>query len=198
MKLVFASNNKHKLQEVKDILPKEITILSLHEIGFTQDIPETGTTLEQNSNIKADTIWQWLQLQGKQQDFDGVFADDTGLEIQALNNAPGVYTARWAGEDCNDAANRQKALYELQHTTQRQAQFRTVITLITHTNTLQVQGIVKGQIALQEQGDHGFGYDPIFIPEGHTLTFAQLTAETKNSISHRARALQTLGERLNS
>ena len=198
MKLVFASNNKHKLQEVKDILPKEITILSLHDIGFTQDIPETGTTLEQNSNIKADTIWQWLQLQGKQQDFDGVFADDTGLEIQALNNAPGVYTARWAGEDCNDAANRQKALYELQHTTQRQAQFRTVITLITHTNTLQVQGIVKGQIALQEQGDHGFGYDPIFIPEGHTLTFAQLTAETKNSISHRARALQTLGERLNS
>ena len=198
MKLVFASNNKHKLQEVKDILPKEITILSLHEIGFTQDIPETGTTLEQNSNIKADTIWQWLQLQGKQQDFDGVFADDTGLEIQALNNAPGVYTARWAGEDCNDAANRQKALHELQHTTQRQAQFRTVITLITHTYTLQVQGIVKGQIALQEQGDHGFGYDPIFIPEGHTLTFAQLPAETKNSISHRARALQALGERLNS
>ena len=198
MKLVFASNNKHKLQEVKDILPKEITIRSLHEIGFTQDIPETGTTLEQNSNIKADTIWQWLHLQGKQQNFDGVFADDTGLEIQALNNAPGVYTARWAGEDCNDAANRQKALYELQHTTQRQAQFRTVITLITHTNTLQVQGIVKGQIALQEQGDHGFGYDPIFIPEGHTLTFAQLPAETKNSISHRARALQALGERLNS
>lgn len=191
MKLVFASNNPHKLQEVRDILT-QVQVLSLQDIGFTQDIEETGLTLEQNSAIKAQAVWQWLCLHHLQYQVDGVFADDTGLEIEALNGAPGVFTARWAGEDCNDAANRLKALHELQHITLRQAQFRTVITLILHGQSQQVQGIVRGEIAQQEQGNGGFGYDPIFIPEGYQETFATLPAEVKNSISHRARALQAL------
>jgi XTP/dITP diphosphohydrolase len=191
MKLVFASNNPHKLQEVRDILT-QVQVLSLQDIGFTQDIEETGLTLEQNSAIKAQAVWQWLCLHNLQHQVDGVFADDTGLEIEALNGAPGVFTARWAGEDCNDAANRLKALHELQHITLRQAQFRTVITLILHGQSQQVQGIVRGEIAQHEQGNGGFGYDPIFIPEGYQETFATLPAEVKNSISHRARALQAL------
>lgn len=191
MKLVFASNNPHKLQEVRDILT-QVQVLSLQDIGFTQDIEETGLTLEQNSSIKAQAVWQWLCLHNLQHQVDGVFADDTGLEIEALNGAPGVFTARWAGEDCNDAANRLKALHELQHITLRQAQFRTVITLILHGQSQQVQGIVRGEIAQHEQGNGGFGYDPIFIPEGYQETFATLPAEVKNSISHRARALQAL------
>lgn len=191
MKLVFASNNPHKLQEVRDILT-QVQVLSLQDIGFTQDIEETGLTLEQNSAIKAQVVWQWLCLHNLQHQVDGVFADDTGLEIEALNGAPGVFTARWAGEDCNDAANRLKALHELQHITLRQAQFRTVITLILHGQSQQVQGIVRGEIAQHEQGNGGFGYDPIFIPEGYQETFATLPAEVKNSISHRARALQAL------
>lgn len=191
MKLVFASNNPHKLQEVRDILT-HVQVISLHDIGFTQDIEETGLTLEQNSAIKAQAVWQWLCLHNLQHQVDGVFADDTGLEIEALNGAPGVFTARWAGEDCNDAANRLKALHELQHITLRQAQFRTVITLILHGQSQQVQGIVRGEIAQHEQGNGGFGYDPIFIPEGYQETFATLPAEVKNSISHRARALQAL------
>lgn len=191
MKLVFASNNPHKLQEVRDILT-QVHVLSLQDIGFTQDIEETGLTLEQNSAIKAQAVWQWLCLHNLQHQVDGVFADDTGLEIEALNGAPGVFTARWAGEDCNDAANRLKALHELQHITLRQAQFRTVITLILHGQSQQVQGIVRGEIAQHEQGNGGFGYDPIFIPEGYQETFATLPAEVKNSISHRARALQAL------
>jgi XTP/dITP diphosphohydrolase len=191
MKLVFASNNPHKLQEVRDILT-QVQVLSLQDIGFTQDIEETGLTLEQNSAIKAQAVWQWLCLHNLQHQVDGVFADDTGLEIEALNGAPGVFTARWAGEDCNDVANRLKALHELQHITLRQAQFRTVITLILHGQSQQVQGIVRGEIAQYEQGNGGFGYDPIFIPEGYQETFATLPAEVKNSISHRARALQAL------
>lgn len=191
MKLVFASNNPHKLQEVRDILT-QVQVLSLQDIGFTQDIEETGLTLEQNSAIKAQAVWQWLCLHNLQHQVDGVFADDTGLEIEALNGAPGVFTARWAGEDCNDAANRFKALHELQHITLRQAQFRTIITLILHGQSQQVQGIVRGEIAQHEQGNGGFGYDPIFIPEGYQETFATLPAEVKNSISHRARALQAL------
>jgi XTP/dITP diphosphohydrolase len=127
---------------------------------------------------------------------DGVFADDTGLEIQALGGAPGVRTARWAGEDCNDAYNRQKALHELSGKTNREARFRTVITLITQQRTLQVEGIVNGRISEAEEGNGGFGYDPVFIPEGYEKTFASLPTEVKNNISHRARALETLKERL--
>lgn len=196
MRLVFASNNQHKLQEVRQILPEHITVLSLKDIGFHHDIDETGLTLEENSAIKAQTIWQWITANQLSQDVDGVFADDTGLEIAALAGQPGVHTARWAGEECNDVANRRKALEMLQGEQNRQAQFRTVVTLITPRTTLQVEGIVRGRISSQEEGEGGFGYDPVFIPEGYDQTFATLPADVKNNISHRARAMQALKEKL--
>lgn len=196
MTLVFASNNQHKLQEVRQILPEHITVLSLKDIGFHHDIDETGLTLEENSAIKAQTIWQWITANQLSQDVDGVFADDTGLEIAALAGQPGVRTARWAGEECNDVANRRKALEMLQGEQNRQAQFRTVVTLITPRTTLQVEGVVRGLISSQEEGEGGFGYDPVFIPEGYDQTFATLPAEVKNNISHRARAMQALKEKL--
>lgn len=196
MTLVFASNNQHKLQEVRQILPEHITVLSLKDIGFHHDIDETGLTLEENSAIKAQAIWQWLLSHQPSTPIKGVFADDTGLEIAALDGQPGVRTARWAGEECNDIANRRKALEMLEGEQNRQAQFRTVVTLITPQSTLQVEGIVRGRISTQEEGEGGFGYDPVFIPEGYDKTFASLPAEVKNNISHRARAMQALKEKL--
>jgi len=184
MKLVFATNNQHKLEEVRKILPSVFQVISLHELGCDEDIAETGTTLEENSRIKAQFIWNKYHVD--------CFADDTGLEIAALNNQPGVYTARWAGEAHNDALNRQKALHELAGQTSRQARFRTVVTLIRGGKIEQVEGIVRGSIATEERGEGGFGYDPLFIPEGYTQTFAQLPPEVKNTISHRARAMQQL------
>ena len=191
MKLVFASNNAHKLAEVRHILT-HIEVVSLRDIGFLQEIDETGQTLEENSRLKAMTIWQWLIDKNLTTEYNGVFADDTGLEIEALGGAPGVYSARWAGEPSNDANNRAKALQLLSNNSNRTAQFRTVITLLSHEQDLQVEGIVKGQIATAESGDQGFGYDSLFIPEGHDCTFAMLSAEEKNAISHRARALHAL------
>ena len=203
MKLVFASNNKHKLEEVRKILPANICVISLAELGFHAEIEETGETLEENSAIKAQTIWDWIKAHQLTHEVDGVFADDTGLEIRALGGAPGVRTARWAGEDCNDAANRQKALQELQGVTDREARFRTVITLVRGERQEakgerieQVEGIVNGQISEAEEGNGGFGYDPVFIPEGYDKTFAELPAEVKNSISHRARAMEAMRELL--
>ncbi len=215
MKLVFASNNAHKLDEVRAIMPAEVQILSLHDIGFEQEIEENGTTLEENSYIKASTVAAFINdglmngdaaLNGES--IDGVFADDTGLEIDALNGQPGVYTARWyrlndgmsAAAPLNDemmifAANRAKALQELKGKTNRGAQFRTVITLIrlsAEPSVVQVEGVVRGRIATEEYGQGGFGYDPVFIPEGYDKTFGELPAEIKNGISHRARALQAL------
>lgn len=191
MKLVFASNNAHKLAEVRHIL-SHVEVVSLRDVGFLQEIDETGQTLEENSRLKAMTVWQWLTLHHLDTEYNGVFADDTGLEIEALGGAPGVYSARWAGEPSNDANNRAKALQLLSNNSNRTAQFRTVITLLSHEQDLQVEGIVKGQIATAESGDQGFGYDSLFIPEGHDCTFAMLSAEEKNSISHRARALHAL------
>ncbi len=188
MKLVFATNNAHKLDEVRRILPADVEVLSLEQVGFLHDIDETGTTLAENSRIKAETVAEWLRA-NSQQPVDGVFADDTGLEIDALGGKPGVYTARWAGEP---AANRRKALQELADKPNRAAQFRTVVTLIDRTGTRQVDGIVRGRIATEERGDGGFGYDPVFIPEGYDKTFAELPAEIKNTISHRARAMSEL------
>lgn len=200
MRLVFASNNAHKLAEVRAMMPEGISVLSLSEIGFEDEIDETGTTLEENSAIKADAVYQWLTANGEWRKVDGVFADDTGLEINALGGKPGVYTARWAGEP---AANRQKALAELKDKTDRSAQFRTVITLIKFSaisdqySETQVSGIVRGRIAEEEYGQGGFGYDPVFIPEGYNKTFGELPAEVKNSISHRSRALAELVKLLN-
>ena len=196
MKLVFASNNKHKLEEVRKILPANICVISLAELGFHAEIDETGETLEENSAIKAQTIWDWIKAHQLTHEVDGVFADDTGLEIRALGGAPGVRTARWAGEDCNDASNRQKALQELSGITDREARFRTVITLITQQGTQQVEGIVNGRISEAEEGNGGFGYDPVFIPEGYEQTFASLPTEVKNSISHRARAMEAMRKEL--
>lgn len=194
MRLVFASNNAHKLEEVRRIMPSGIEVLSLSDIGFEADIEETGTTLEENSLIKAEAVYHWI-LDNGHWTLDGVFADDTGLEINALGGKPGVYTARWAGEP---AANRKKALSELAGRTDRGAQFRTVITLIkVNGERLAVSGIVRGRIAEEEYGHGGFGYDPVFIPEGYDKTFGELPAEIKNSISHRSRALAELVKALN-
>ena len=190
MRLVFASNNAHKLAEVRAMMPEGIEVLSLSEIGFEQEIDETGTTLEENSAIKAEAVCQWLTANSQWPNIDGVFADDTGLEIDALGGKPGVYTARWAGEP---AANRKKALAELADKTDRSAQFRTVITMIkANGERLVVSGVVRGRIAEEEYGEGGFGYDPVFIPEGYDKTFGELPAEVKNSISHRSRALAAL------
>lgn len=197
MKLVFASNNTHKLEEVRQILPVEVQVLSLREIGFLQEIDETGDTLEANSALKAHTVWKWLCEKGLVENVDGVFADDTGLEIVALGGAPGVRTARWAGDEACDMNNRQKALHELLGKEDRSARFRTVVTLIKYGEMQQVEGIVNGTIALQEEGTGGFGYDPVFIPEGYDSTFASLSAMVKNSISHRSRAMEALKRILN-
>ena len=209
MNLVFASNNAHKLDEVRAIMPAHVRILSLHDIGFEQEIEENGTTLEANSAIKAEAVYQWINHQSSiRQSIDGVFADDTGLEIDALHGEPGVYTARWYSRDGERvtvngereifAANRAKALRELADKADRGAQFRTVITLIklsaisSQPSEIQVSGVVRGRIANEEYGVGGFGYDPIFIPEGYDKTFGELPATIKNGISHRARALQEL------
>jgi XTP/dITP diphosphohydrolase len=192
MRLIFASNNLHKLEEVRKILSAPIEVVGLSDIGFLQEIDESGTTLEANSHIKADVVWQWLVAQSREKDYDGVFADDTGLEINALGGKPGVYSARWAGEPANDANNRKKVLSELEGVSDRTARFRTVITWITPTQTIQVEGIVEGEITCQEEGTGGFGYDAIFRPKGYANTFAVLSPETKNNISHRARALMAL------
>ena len=194
MRLVFASNNAHKLEEVRGIMPEGIQVLSLRDIGFEAEIDETGETLEENSLIKASAVAAFINdgMSASLNDgmmIDGVFADDTGLEIEALGGKPGVYSARWAGEA---ASNRKKALAELAGKENRKAQFRTVITLIKDDKTIQVEGVVRGRIATEEYGQGGFGYDPIFIPEGYDKTFGELPAEVKNSISHRARALQAL------
>lgn len=195
MKLVFASNNAHKLEEVRKILAP-LEVLCLCDIGFVGEIDETGTTLEANSLLKAQAIWNWLQEQGLATTVSGVFADDTGLEIAALDGAPGVYSARWAGEPSNDARNRQKALCELAGVQDRSARFRTVITWINQHTMQQVDGVINGRMATEESGNGGFGYDALFIPDGYDATFAVLPAETKNTISHRARALHALRELL--
>ena len=177
------------------MVPAGVEVLNLKEIGFETEIDETGTTLSENSLIKAQTVWEFVRNQKSEMrgQIDGVFADDTGLEIDALGGIPGVYTARWAGEP---AANRRKALQELQGKEDRGCQFKTVITLITQQGIQQVEGIVRGRIATEEYGNGGFGYDPVFIPEGYDKTFGELPAEIKNHISHRARAMQALANLL--
>ncbi len=182
MRLVFATNNKHKLEEARQILGNRHEVLSLSEIGCSADIPETAETLEGNSLLKAQYVWEHFGL--------SCFADDTGLEIDALHGAPGVYTARYAGQPSNDALNRAKVLAEMMGVENRAAQFRTAVTLIIDGKTHVFEGICKGKIAQEESGTSGFGYDPIFIPEGYVQTFAELSSGTKNEISHRGRALE--------
>ena len=189
MEIVFATNNAHKLSEIRAILGEDFRILSLADIGCHDDIPETADTLEGNALIKA----RWVK---ERYGFD-CFADDTGLEVAALGGRPGVHTARYAFPDRHDpVANTRKLLAELDGQTDRPARFRTVIALVQGTDETLFEGIVDGRIAPGERGTEGFGYDPVFEPEGLGLTFAELGVETKNSMSHRARAVKRLAEYL--
>jgi len=185
-KLVFATNNAHKLEEVRAILEPEITIISLNDLDCHDDIPEIADTLEGNALLKATYIHNKFGLD--------CFADDTGLEINELNGDPGVYSARYAGEDNNAYNNMSKVLSLLGNSRNRKACFRTVIALIIDQQTLFFEGKIDGTIALKPLGESGFGYDPIFIPEGYSLSFAQISSETKNAISHRALAINKLIE----
>lgn len=188
MKLVFATNNKHKLQEVRDIVGDRVEVLSLGDIDCHDDIPETADTLQGNALIKARHIYEKYGY--------NCFADDTGLEVEALGGEPGVYSARYAGEECDPEANMLKLLQNLTGKNNRNAQFRTVIALVINGEEKLFNGIVKGTISDEKRGDSGFGYDPIFIPEGYTESFAQMSGEMKNSISHRFRATKQLSDYL--
>lgn len=188
MKLVFATNNKHKLQEVRDIISSGVEILSLADIDCTDDIPETADTLDGNAFIKARYIFDKYGL--------NCFADDTGLEVEALGGAPGIYSARYAGEGHDSEANMNKLLENLTGENNRSAQFRTVIALIIDGEEKLFNGIVKGEITRDKRGASGFGYDPIFVPEGYKESFAQMESSTKNSISHRYRATKQLSDYL--
>ncbi|EOA60403.1 MULTISPECIES: non-canonical purine NTP diphosphatase [Bacteroides] len=183
-KLVFATNNLHKLNEVSTILENKIELLSLNDINCHIDIPETSNTLEGNALLKAQYIYSNYKL--------NCFADDTGLEVEALNGEPGVYSARYAGDIHNSEANMLKLLHNMENKENRQAQFRTVISLILDETEYQFEGIIKGKIITEKRGSSGFGYDPIFIPEGYDKTFAELGDEIKNKISHRAQAVNKL------
>ena len=189
-KYVFATNNAHKLEEVKDILGDKIELLSMKDINCQADIPETADTLAGNALIKARYIYENYHMD--------CFADDTGLEVEALNGAPGVYSARYAGDAHNSEANMKKLLAELEGKENRKAQFRTAICLIEGGEKHLFEGIVKGEIIREKKGSSGFGYDPVFVPEGYSGTFAEMGAEEKNRISHRARAVQRLCDYLNS
>ena len=188
MKLVFATNNRHKLDEVRAILGNRIEVLSLNDINCYDEIPETADTLEGNALIKARYIHDKFGVD--------CFADDTGLEVEALGGEPGVYSARYAGEECDSEANMRKLLHNLTGKNNRNAQFRTVIALIIKGEEKLFNGIVKGIISNEKMGDAGFGYDPIFIPEGFSESFAQMTGDMKNSISHRYRATEELSNYL--
>lgn len=206
MKIVFATNNPNKLQEIRDILGERFEIVSLQEIGCHEDIPETGETLQENALLKAKYVAEHYGLD--------CFADDTGLEVEALHGAPGVHSARYAeGTDHNSEANMQKLLHELQDKENRKARFRTVIALLQHPKNQQkenvenafttpkihyFEGRIDGIIAKEKRGNAGFGYDPIFIPNGYQQSFAELGETIKNHISHRAKAVEKLAEYLHS
>lgn len=179
--LVMATQSEHKVKEIRAMLPAHIELKTMAEIGFHDDIDETGTTLEENAWIKADAIFNKTGL--------NVFAEDTGLEVSALNGQPGVYTARYAGPQKNNDDNIAKLLIELTSEQNRKAQFRTILALYLNGEKYEFEGIVTGAIANEIHGEGGFGYDPIFIPEGYDQTFAELPLATKNSISHRGRAI---------
>jgi len=184
MKLVFATNNAHKLNEIRNLAGSNFEIVSLSDMGWVDEIPETGKTIEDNASQKAFYIYEKYK-------FD-CFADDTGLEIEALDKRPGVYSARYAGESCNFEDNMSKVLTELQGITNRKACFRTVISLVIQRKEVRFEGRVDGVILNEYRGNKGFGYDPIFQPNGYKQTFAEMPLELKNAISHRGLATQKL------
>ena len=184
MKLVFATNNPNKLKEVQEMLPNTIELLSLSDINCYDEIDETEMSLEGNATLKADYITQ-------KYGYD-CFADDTGLEVESLNGKPGVYSARFAGEPSNSENNMQKLLTELKNKSNRNAQFRTAVSLNINDANFIFEGVCKGSILEKKQGEKGFGYDPIFKPENHTNSFAEMSSEEKNIISHRGIAIKKL------
>ncbi|UYW02374.1 non-canonical purine NTP diphosphatase [Flavobacterium agricola] len=183
-KLVFASHNENKIKEVKKLLENQFEIVSLTDIGCFEDIPETAETIEGNAILKANYVTEKYGL--------NCFADDSGLLIDALNGAPGVYSARFAGEHKNDTDNLNLALQKLENETNRKAHFKTIMALNLNGEQHLFEGIVQGDLTTQPIGNNGFGYDPIFVPEGYTETFAQLSLEEKSKMSHRGKALQKM------
>ncbi len=184
--LIFATNNKHKIEEASHILKEKYNIVSLADKGFTQDIPETEPTLEGNASLKAWHIYNHFN--------QDCFADDTGLEVEALDGAPGVFSARYAGDNHDFSLNVTKLLENLKGVDNRKARFRTVISLIINGKEQQFKGIVNGKIIDDRKGHFGFGYDPVFVPDGFDITMAEMPPELKNEISHRARALHSMAE----
>ena len=190
MKICFATNNAHKIQEVSQLLGNAFTLLSLADIGCQEELPENQDTLTGNSEEKASYVYQHYHI--------NCFADDTGLEVDALDGKPGVYSARYAGQQRSSEDNMNLLLTELAPHANRAAQFRTVITLWLRDHMHQFEGVVRGRIAEQHSGQQGFGYDPVFIPEGYDHSFAEMTMEEKSKISHRGRAVRKLVEFLKS
>lgn len=186
MKIVFATNNAHKLNEVRQVVGEKFEIVSLRECGIVEDIPENEPTLEGNALAKARYIYERTGF--------NCFADDTGLEVDALGGEPGVRSARYATDGHDDEANKRLLLERMQGVENRAAQFRTAVALILGGKEYLFEGIVRGEIALEQHGEGGFGYDPLFFPEGGDLTFAQMSSEEKNAISHRGRAVRKLAE----
>lgn len=186
MKIVFATNNAHKLDEVRQVVGQKFEVVSLRECGITEDIPENEPTLEGNALAKARYIFSRTGLD--------CFADDTGLEVDALGGEPGVRSARYATDGHDDEANKRLLLERLQGAESRAAQFRTAVALILGGEEYLFEGVVRGTITTEQQGEGGFGYDPLFVPEGYEKTFAQMSAEEKNAISHRGRAVRKLAE----
>ncbi|MBS2213066.1 non-canonical purine NTP diphosphatase [Carboxylicivirga mesophila] len=184
MELVFATNNEHKLREIQLLLGCSLKLLSLKDIDCNEEIPETGTTLEANARQKSEYVFNKFGL--------NCFADDTGLEIDALNGEPGVYSARYAGTDKDAEANMNKVLDLMSEENHRKARFRTVISLIIDGKEHQFEGVVEGEILRERSGKEGFGYDPIFTPDGYQQSFAEMAMELKNEISHRGRAIKKL------
>ena len=184
MKLIFATHNSNKSIEIQKLLPEDFQVLTLDDIDFHEEIPENEPTIEGNSAFKAQFIYNKFEM--------NCFADDTGLEIEALNGRPGVHSARYAGENKNSDANIERVLEELNGSENRNARFKTVITLIIDGEQYIFEGIVNGRIIDEKRGTNGFGYDPIFIPENETRTFAEMELTEKNKFSHRARALETM------
>jgi XTP/dITP diphosphohydrolase len=186
MKLIFATQNQHKAEEIQEIMPEGIQIATLSEIGCDEDIPETATTLEGNASLKSAYV---LEHYNKD-----CFADDTGLEIEALGGEPGVYSARYAGEDANAQKNMDLVLQKMNGLANRKARFRTVISLRLKGKEYLFEGVVNGTIRETKSGTEGFGYDPIFQPDGYDITFSEMRMEQKNSISHRGKAVKKLVE----
>lgn len=186
MKIIFATNNRNKTREINNILGNDIVLLTPADLNITDDIPENEPTLEGNAMHKARYIYERVQ--------STVFADDTGLEVDALGGQPGVRSARFAGENKDSYANILKLLELLKGSLNRKARFRTVIALIHNGNEYLFEGTVEGEIIKEMRGDEGFGYDPVFVPEGGDLTFAEMSLDEKNKLSHRARAFQKLKE----